>query len=173
MPRSMGHTIADSLSLSLGYAEKLLKDVSADQFGRFAAPGGQAIESNHGAFVYGHLSLYAPRILEALGKEAPAIPEVFEANFSKDAKCVDDVDGTIYPDMEAITTFFFAGYRAALEAFQAADDSVFQQPNPIGGRMTELFPTIGSMHNFYVGGHVMIHMGQVSAWRRMLGLGAA
>ncbi len=173
MSRSMGHTIADSLQLSLGYADKLMKGVSAAQFGRFAAPGGQVVESNHGAFVYGHLSLYAPRILEALGQDAPAIPAGFETSFSKDATCVDDIDGTIYPRMEDITTFFFAGYRPVVQALQTADDSVFQQPNPLGGRMTELFPTVGSMHNFYVGGHVMIHMGQVSAWRRMLGLGAA
>lgn len=173
MSRSLGNTIADSLQLSLGYAERLLKDVSAEQFARFAAPGGQTVESNHAAFVYGHLSLYAPRILEALGKDAPAIPDGFEANFSKDAKCIDDADGKIYPTMDEITTFFFAGYRAVAEALKDADDSVFQKPNPTGGRMTELFPTIGSMHNFYVGGHMMIHMGQVSAWRRMLGLGAA
>ena len=46
-------------------------------------------------------------------------------------------------------------------------------PNPSGGRMTELFPTLGSMHAFYTGGHIMMHLGQISAWRRMQGLGAA
>jgi hypothetical protein len=39
--------------------------------------------------------------------------------------------------------------------------------------MTELFPTIGSMQAFYVGGHMTFHLGQVSAWRRMQGLGPA
>jgi hypothetical protein len=29
------------------------------------------------------------------------------------------------------------------------------------------------MINFYVGGHMMLHLGQLSAWRRMMGLGAA
>lgn len=173
MSRSMGLTIADSLQLSLGYGERLLKDVTADQFGRFAAPGGQTVESNHGAFIYGHLSLYAPRIVEALGQSPVQIPEGFESVFSKDATCVDDADGTVYPAMEQVTAFFLEGYKAALEALKATDDSVFQQPNPAGGRMTDLFPTLGSMHNFYVGGHVMLHMGQMSAWRRMLGLGSA
>ena len=173
MSRSMGQTIADSLQLSLSYGERLLKDVSADRFARFAEPGGQPVESNHGAFVYGHLSLYAPRILNDLGQDAPKVPTDFEQSFSKDARCVDDADGTIYPAMDQITAFFFEGYRATLEALKATDDSVFQRPNLLGGRMTELFPTLGSMHNFYVGGHFMIHMGQVSAWRRMLGLGPA
>jgi hypothetical protein len=43
----------------------------------------------------------------------------------------------------------------------------------MGGRMTELFPTLGSLYNFYVGGHMMMHLGQISTWRRMMGLGAA
>lgn len=173
MSRSLGNTIGDSLQLSLGYAERLLKDVSPEQFGRFARADGKPIESNHGAFIYGHLSLYAPSILSDLGLNAPEIPDGFQSGFSKDAKCADDVDGTLYPEMEKITTFFFDGYRAALEALRAADDEIFQQPNPLGGGMAEKFPTLGSMHNFYVGGHMMIHMGQMSAWRRMLGLGPA
>jgi hypothetical protein len=173
MTRSFGNTVADSLTLSLGYAERLLKDVTAEQFGRFATADGKPVESNHGAFIYGHLALYAPRILTDLGQSAPAIPAGFQANFSKEAKCVDDADGALLPGMDEITTFFFEGYRAALEAIKNTDDATFQQPNPLGGVMAEKFPTLGSMHNFYVGGHIMIHMGQMSAWRRMLGLGSA
>jgi hypothetical protein len=29
------------------------------------------------------------------------------------------------------------------------------------------------VQTFYCGGHMMMHLGQLSAWRRMLGLGAA
>ena len=97
MTRSMGSTIGDSLKLSLGYGERLLKGVTASQFARFASSDGVAIESNHAAFIYGHLSLYAPRILKDLGAAAPETPEGFELVFSKDAKCVDDPEGTIYP----------------------------------------------------------------------------
>jgi hypothetical protein len=39
--------------------------------------------------------------------------------------------------------------------------------------MRELFPTIGSVQAFYCGGHMMMHLGQMSAWRRMEGLGTA
>lgn len=173
MTRSMGSTIGDSLKLSLGYGERLLKGVTASQFARFASSDGVAIESNHAAFIYGHLSLYAPRILKDLGAAAPETPEGFELVFSKDAKCVDDPEGTIYPSMESVTTFFFDSYKASLAALEATPDEAFQVPNPLGGGMAERFPTLGSMHNFYVGGHVMLHMGQMSAWRRMQGLGPA
>lgn len=171
----LGPVIAESLNLSLGYAERLLKGVTANEFARFAAPGGVVVTSNHAAFCYGHLSLYAPRILEQLGCPDPslAIPDSFQTAFSKDSTCVDDEAGTIYPAMEEVTDFFFRGYRAALAAVKEADDAVLKQPNPMEGRMRELFPTLGSMQAFYVGGHMMMHMGQVSAWRRMHGLPAA
>ena len=174
MSRTLGNTIADSLELGLGYGERLLAGVTPENFGRFAAPGGQIVESNHPAFIYGHLSLYACRVVEQLGDDAAAIvpkPRFTEV-FSKDAECLDDVDGTVYPAMSELTDAFFDGYRTALESLRKASDDVLQQPNPAGG-MAERFPTLASMHGFYVGGHLMIHMGQLSAWRRMAGLGRA
>ena len=75
--------------------------------------------------------------------------------------------------MEETRDCLFSSYKAVAEVFRNTSDDVFQQKNPLTGRLGELFPTIGSMHNFYVGGHMMIHMGQMSAWRRMEGLGAA
>lgn len=175
MSRSIGNTIGDALSLSLTYARRMLVGVTPEQFGRFASPGHQVVESNHPAFVYGHLSLYASRIIEQLGADASTLvpSERFQAAFSKDAQCVDDPTGSVYPTMEEVTAAFFQGYEACLEVLRNTPDEAFQQPNPAGGRMTDLFPTLGSMQAFYAGGHIMFHFGQVSAWRRMQGLGAA
>jgi hypothetical protein len=172
MSRSLGHVIADSLQLSLSYAERMLKEVPADKFARLAAPGGQVVQSNHPAFIYGHLSLYGPRIIEQLGGDATGLApsQRVAAACSKDAQCQDDPQGTIYPAMAEVTDAFFRGYRAALELLQRTPEFSFQKPNPAGGRLTELFPTIGSMHAFYCGGHLMMHLGQMSAWRRMQGL---
>lgn len=174
MSRSLGNTIADSLELCLGYADRLLVDVKPNQFARFAQVGDQTIESNHPAFVFGHLSLYGPRVISELGRDdlAVSIPANFEAVFSKDAKCVDDQDGSIYPAMDTVVEFFKSGYRNTVVALREVDDGTLQQPNP-NERMAGKFPTIGSGHAFYVGGHMMMHLGQLSAWRRMVGLGAA
>lgn len=173
MSRSFGHCIADSLELCLGYSERLMKDVTAATFARYASPGGQLIESNHPAFVFGHLCLYGPRILTQLNQPSPAIPAGFESIFSKDAKCVDDPNGTIYPGLEAVMSFYYDGYRAASTALRNVADEVLQQANPMEGRMATLFPSLGSLQAFYCGGHMMMHLGQISAWRRMMGLGAA
>ena len=147
MSHTVGNAIADSLEHSLRYVDRLLVGVTPAQFARLATPGGVTIQSNHAAFVLGHLSLYGPRIVEHLGGDVAAVtpsPKFVEA--------------------------FNATYRATLPVLRSADDVLMAQANPSGGRMAELFPTLGSMLTFYAGGHVSMHLGQVSAWRRMLGL---
>ena len=173
MPRSLGNVIADSLQLSVGYAERLLAGVPPDRFARFASVGGTVVESNHPAFIYGHLSLYAPRILQQLGAPYPGVPDQFELRFSKEAKCMDDPDLDLYPAMDEIVSFFREGHRMVAGALRSTPDETLQRPNPAEGRMKELFPTIGSVHTFYCGGHMMMHLGQMSGWRRMEGLGPA
>lgn len=171
--RSLGNIIADSLAQSVGYSNRLLKDVPASRFARHAAPGGVVVASNHPAFIYGHLSLYAPKILIQIGYPAPVIPAEFELAFSKDSVCRDDPDGDLYPPMDEVVAFFHEGYRMVIGALRSAPNEVFARPNPAEGRMRELFPTIGSVQVFYCGGHMMMHLGQMSAWRRMEGLPAA
>lgn len=170
----IGSIIADSAKLSVGYVERLLKDVAPEQFGRFAVVGGQTIESNHPAFILGHLSLYPSRVVRELGGDASAITPTskYDALFSPAAKCVDDPDGTLYPSMEELTSTFFAAHRAAIEALLVSDDVLFATENS-NERMREKFATVGAMHAFYMGGHMMLHVGQFSAWRRAMGLGAA
>jgi hypothetical protein len=171
---TIGPMIAASARLGIGYAERLLKDVTPDQFARFARIGNTVIESNHPAFIYGHLSLYAARVIDEVGGDASKfVPTArFQELFSKDAKCVDDPAGTIYPPMAEVTTALLESYRAAALALDAAPDSVFTAENP-NQAMRERFPTKGAMHTFYIGGHFMLHIGQMSAWRRAMGLGPA
>ena len=177
MTLSLGNCIADSLQLSLNYADRLLAGIDAGRFGRFAAvgPAGQAtaVESNHPAFVLGHLALYTPRMVSQLGGTPTPVPARFESVFSKEGKCIDDPTGSVYPPMAEVVEVFRRGCQEAIAALRAASDDLLQRPNPAEGRMAQLFPTLGSLHGFYAGGHMMMHLGQVSAWRRMEGLGAA
>lgn len=172
MSRTIGPMIAAGASLSIPNARRLIAGVDAVQFARLARCGGVIVQSNHPAWVYGHLALYPSRVLTALGQPAAIAtpPDGFEALFKNGAACVDDPDGSIYPPMERITALFFDAYEAAFAAVAAAEDGVLLGENPSPGRMRELFPTLGAMFMFYLGGHVQMHLGQVSAWRRMIGL---
>lgn len=167
----IGAMIADSARLSVGYARRLLADVPGAQFARFADVDGKPVVSNHPAFILGHLSIYPCRIVRELGGDASAIePSArYEELFSPKASCQDDPDGSLYPPMEELTERFFTAHDAAVDAVLAATETMFAQENP-NEKMRSRFGTMGSMHAFYMGGHIMIHMGQLSAWRRMMGL---
>lgn len=172
--KTIGPLIADSGKVSLGYAQRLIVGVSPSQFGRFAKGASGDVVSNHPAFVYGHLSLYACRIIEQLGKDASSVKptELYVERFSHTATCVDDGDGSIYPPMQELVERVMTSYQLAIETLLDADDSLFLVPNA-NEAMRSKFATNGSMHAFYIGGHFMYHMGQVSAWRRVMGLGQA
>jgi hypothetical protein len=174
MSRSIGNCIADSLALSVNYARRLLNGVTPENYARFAAPGGQVVEANHPAFTLGHLALYPVRVIEQLGEDATAVtpsPRFLEL-FAANAKCVDDAQGSIYPAWDEITKTFFDHYAVAEAVLRRTPDEKFQAPSQ-HPTMAEKFPTLGSMHAFYCGGHLMMHLGQLSTWRRMQGLGPA
>ena len=163
--------IVDSANLCIGYARRLLDGIQPADFSKFARVGDTTIQSNHPAFIFGHLSLYPVRIVSELGDDATSIQpsSAFDQLFSPSATCQDDPDGTIYPAMNEITERFFVGYDAAIAALRAAPDDQFTVENP-NEKMRAKFKTKGSMHAFYVSGHMMIHLGQLSAWRRAMGL---
>ena len=164
--------IANSGRMTGGLAKALLTGIEPSRFARFASPGGSAINSNHPAFVYGHIAIYPARLLEMAGLDpAPAAtPEPFGDLFAHGCECRDDPEGSIYPDMETITSACFRASDALLDALPNISEATLAQPNPNEG-MRERMPTMGAMINFLVGPHAMMHLGQVSAWRRMEGLG--
>ncbi len=167
-----GKIIADAATVGLRYAERLLGNIPEERFARMSAPGGVVINANHPAFILGHLCLYPTKVVELLGaatKDATT-PEGFEEKFSKTATCVDDPSGSIYPSGESIRSFFSSSYAAALSAISEADDALLLSENPVDTPMKQVCPTLGSMLNFYLTGHVMVHLGQLSTWRRMEGL---
>ena len=153
---TIGPMLAASGNLGIMLTERLVIGVTPDRFARFAHPGGITIQSNHPAFIFGHLSLYPSRVMIALDQPAgkTAFPESYPGIFGSSASCQDDPNGTIYPPMSELVTRFIDGQRAALEALQQAADDLLTRPNPAEGRMKMLFPTVGAALSFYMSGHV-------------------
>ena len=171
---SIGPMFAASGKLGVGYTQMLLSGVTDQNCSQFARIGDAVIESNHPAFILGHLTLYPTRVVGQLGEDIKTVapPENYEKLFSHEAKCVDDPDRSIYPPLDQITSVMMDGYGKAIKLLETTDDDAFLVENPIE-RLRERFPTLGSALGFYVGGHMMMHLGQLSAWRRAMGLGAA
>ena len=90
MQRTTGNIIADSLESAVSYANRLMQDIPHIEAARFARPGGQIVSSNHPCFIFGHLSLYPPKVLSQLKQSSLPIPTGFEKTFDKTATCRDD-----------------------------------------------------------------------------------
>ncbi len=173
---SIAPIIIAQAKMGLGYAERLVSGVRPDQFARLASPGGETLKSNHPAFVFGHLALYPAKALTLIGRPVPEAAKLssnYDELFKAGAECRDDADGKLYPPMDEVMRHFTDSYKAAIESISTVDDETLLKPNPNEGRMKELFPTIGAAVTFYLGGHVQMHLGQISAWRRAMGLAAA
>lgn len=178
MPTTMQPIAANIVSGAermLGLADALLAGVPADAFARLAAPGGQTVRANHGAFIYGHLALYPARVLLAAGEDASAVtmPEAYTGLFGAGVECRDDPGGSIYPPMDEIVSRFRDSHRALLERVAAWPDSTMTNAHGIEGRLAEMFPTVGQVASFLLLGHAFMHLGQMSTWRRAIGLGSA
>lgn len=162
--------------ISLGLAQQMLKEIKPEQFASKPRFGDRVVDTNHPAFVYGHLATYPARLLGMLGAGADgadgaAAPASYAELFSAGKECKDDPAGEIYPPMDEIVGNFTKGYEALLGVLAGVSDEKFQAPNPMEGRMKEMLPTLGELAHFMVTSHIMMHMGQVSAWRRCFGLG--
>ncbi len=167
--------IVNTSNLSLGLAQSMLKDVQALRFARLSCPGGQTVNSNHPAFIYGHLSTYPNQMMTMLGKDTTEVanPDGFADLFDAGVECRDDPDGTIYPPMEEIMSHFSKAHKAIIAVAAELTDEELTRENPTEGRFREMCPTMGDVLIFMLNAHIMLHLGQMSAWRRCEGLGSA
>lgn len=167
---------ADMLAVSAkrtrGYAEKLLQGIEPSMAARKPkGEGNRTIDANHPAFVFGHLGLYPARVVQMLGENSDALkaPEAWEALFKAGAPCLDDGEAKAYPPLPALAEQFFRATDGAIAVLERLPDERLLAPMP-DERWRASFPTVGSMALFLLNNHAMMHLGQVSTWRRCMGL---
>ena len=104
--------------MSVGFAEQALKGIGPEIFARKPSIGGKMIDTNHPAFVYGHLAIYPVKWMAAVGLDGrvAAAPAPFEELFGAGKECRDDAAGKIYPPMKTITEAFFASHRSVMSS---------------------------------------------------------
>jgi len=162
---------------TLGIAQTLLNGVGPEIFARQPkGPDGAAIDCNHPAFVLGHLSIYPARVLQMLGHEPgeATVPEGFQELFAAGVACQDDPDGAIYPAMDRVVSFNDAAHQALLNGLTQASGEQLQGENPNQGMRERLgLQTLGEGVLFLLTSHAQFHLGQISTWRRAMGLGSA
>lgn len=166
-----GTMIAHCAKPGRGLAEGLCRGIDPASAARFPRGAEGVIRTNHPVFIMGHLALYPRRALQLAGLEAADIevPAHYDDLFAAGKECRDAGSGAEYPPLEEVARCFFAGMDRAIERMPAAEDEVLARENPIEGFRSRA-PTIGDAANFLLNNHTMFHLGQLSAWRRCLGL---
>ncbi len=177
----MGHfidIIVAGARRSRGYSEKLLAGVRPEQAARkprFETAGAATvIDTNHPVWVCGHLALYPAMAMERLGLNAggATCPNDWTALFDVASVCKDDEKGTIYPKLDVVASQFFKATDVALDAISQLDDAALLRETA-DEKTRAAFPMVGMSVNFLLNNHVMMHLGQVSAWRRCFGMPSA
>ena len=161
---SQAAAICDCLSIAIKYASMLVDDIPANQFGHMPHPN-----MNHPAFCLGHLSVYPNYVLNMIGRadlvvEKPGWKELFEAP----TPCVEQ-DGR-YPSKSEIMAHFLERHEKVAAALSAVNGDVLTQANE--GHFKGRIKTVGGVVTFMLTSHPMLHLGQVSAWRRAMGMAA-
>ncbi len=159
---------------ALGLFDRLVADIPEDRFTRMAKSSEGPVLANHPAFIAGHLALYPQRVfgMLSLDPSPAAVPESWVGLMEKDQPCQDDPQGTIYPSRDTLIDAYRRTYGSLIEALGSADPAVFDQPVS-DESYRKMADTNGEVICFMLTSHNMFHLGQLSTWRRIEGLGSA
>ncbi len=159
---------------ALTYAEKLLVGISTELAARKPLVNGTRIETNHPVFLFGHLSLYPALLAELteLPNDNVTVPEHYPGLFQIGSPCHDDPSGEIYPQLSEVSQRFLDGTRAFLGLLPQIEVPMLAKELENPSRR-ERFGTVGAFVVYVLLAHPQVHLGQLSVWRRCMGLSAA
>jgi uncharacterized damage-inducible protein DinB len=149
-------------NFNLGYAQKLVADVADDQM---CAQPVEGRVMNHAAFTIGHLAWATDLALGMLG-QTPAGAAEWKELFGMGAKPL--ADRSKYPAKAALLKALEEAHVRLAAAVAKASPEALAQPAP--ERMRGRFPTMGHTLLALMTSHEASHLGQLSAWRRAMGL---
>lgn len=147
---------------NLDYARRLTADLNDDQL--CAQPTASLM--NHAAWVLGHLALVADFYACLLGRPSE-LPPNWHSLFGMNS--CPEPDRSRYPSKAELLAALEKAYANVEQAIQAQPPSFWDQP-PADPRWQSRFPTNRHMLLAMLINHDATHLGQLSAWRRALGL---
>jgi hypothetical protein len=159
----MKEHVLRSATVNLDYAHKLIADISDEKMAAQPAPG---MNLNHPAWVLGHLAFVADSMIRVLDKPF-AMPKEWIELFNLASKPISD--RSRYPSKAELTEAYEKAYARLAEAVKETASEVFERefPNP---KLRPQLPTVGVAMVHVLTTHHGIHLGQLSAWRRAMGM---
>jgi hypothetical protein len=149
-------------NMNLGYAKRLVADVPDEAMALQPAPG-----MNHAAWVLGHLACAADMLGGMIGTP-PVCPPEWTALF--DWNSTPSSDATGYPSKAVLLKALQDAHARIAAALPGVPSGRWTEPTPIEG-IRGVLPTIGDCFVFVMAAHENVHLGQLSAWRRIQGMG--
>jgi hypothetical protein len=121
---------------------------------------------NHPAWILGHLAYSADGGRALLGAEKK-LPASWTAQYGPGSKC--STLRSDYPSKDELVGAVCDGFERLREAVASASPEQLARPstNP---RMKDALPAVKDGIAFLLTGHLGVHLGQLSTWRRMIGL---
>ena len=162
MPTPLASAILHCFRRNGLYALRLVEDLTDAQM--IAQPiAGRTL--NHAAWVLSHVNIY--NAMAASIARARPFTDPSDHPHGKKSKPLPDAAAYL-PRAQLIAAYrdIHADAHAALEA---ATEAVLAQPNPLDRKRAD-HPTVGDMLVMLMVKHESVHLGQLSAWRRALGL---
>jgi len=144
----------------LTYIEGLLQDIPEERMAEQPAPG-----VNHPAWILGHLAWTADSVTGMLGGEKTLSPE-WGAKYGQNSEPTTQRDD--YPSKAELLETLNSRFAAAREQAAQVNPEALDGPNPIE-RMRAGLPKARDLAAFILAGHLGIHTGQLSTWRRLMG----
>ncbi len=149
--------------MNLKRAGQLVADLTDEQMA--AQPAGVI---NHPAWTLGHLGATSDALAGMLG-----LPSTFPDAWREACKMggIPSPEAADFPAKEQLLEQLRAQHERVAGAMAEADAERLQQPT--AERMRARFPTVGDFAAALMTVHEGNHLGQVTAWRRAMGLGPA
>ena len=154
-------TLRNGWTLNGSYINQLVGDLTQDQMTVQPAEG-----FNHPAWLLAHLRTYHPVIEALLRGREPDDPA--DAPFGM--KSSPQTDPAVYERRDALVDGYNEGHRRVLAALDGASEEVLGRPMPVRRWADRGFPQMGSILGYLMVRHEALHAGQLSAWRRAMGL---
>ncbi len=145
----------------LQYCRMLTADIADERFAEQPLPG-----ANHPAWILGHLAFSADIAVGLLGGEKTMPAEWVELFKPSSVMRTARADYASKDELLKVVERCFENARQ-LAANAAPEQLAAATENP---RMKDALPTNRERLSFLLTGHLGVHLGQLSAWRRMVGM---
>jgi hypothetical protein len=147
----------------VGFCKLLMKDIDDAKLADAPATG-----VNHPAWILTHLAICTDYASQLLGGPVKC-PKEWHQRCPPGSTLVSD--RSVYASKEELLAALIAGHARVNEAVASTTEDALRQPHAV--KLTfvkETFPTVGELVAHLMTTHLGFHLGQLSTWRRMMGM---